>query len=63
MEEYKLHAVQRKIRRLSENDGSFSEALETMCDNYCKYPAIYNEEAEGVQLTESEYCKNCPLGG
>ncbi len=63
MEEYRLHAVQRKIRRISENDGSFCQALETMCDKYCKYPDIYDEEKEGVSLSESDYCKNCTIGG
>ena len=32
-----------------------------MCNNYCKYPDIYDEQKEGVELCESEICANCPL--
>ena len=32
-----------------------------ICDNYCKYPLIWNEEKEGIQLSESEICSHCPL--
>lgn len=35
--------------------------VEDMCHNYCKYPDNYDEEAEGVELSESEICANCPL--
>ena len=63
MHEYKLHAIQRKIRRLSENDGAIMQAMEMFCDRYCKYPQIYDEETEGIPLAESEYCRNCPFGG
>lgn len=34
--------------------------IENICNNYCKYPLIWNEVA-GVQLAESEICANCPL--
>lgn len=32
-----------------------------MCDLYCKYPQIWDEEKEGKELCESEICANCPL--
>lgn len=32
-----------------------------ICDQYCKYPFIWDEEKEGVCLAESDICKNCPL--
>lgn len=32
-----------------------------ICNNYCKYPGIYDEQKEGVELCESEICANCPL--
>ena len=32
-----------------------------MCDEYCKWPEKWNEEAEGMPLSESEHCQNCPL--
>lgn len=38
-----------------------SEIADEICDKYCKYPDTWDEEAEGVQLCESEICQNCPL--
>lgn len=35
--------------------------VEDMCNNYCKYPTIWDEEKEGCQLCESDVCRNCPL--
>ena len=32
-----------------------------ICNHYCKYPDIWDEEAEGRELCESEVCTNCPL--
>ena len=32
-----------------------------ICNHYCKYPDIWDEEAEGCELCESEVCTNCPL--
>ena len=37
------------------------EIADEICTNYCKYPDIWDEEAEGVELCESDICKNCPL--
>ena len=37
------------------------EIAETMCNEYCKYPHIWDEEKEGIELAESEICANCPL--
>lgn len=37
------------------------EVITKMCDDYCKYPLIYDEAEEVVPLEESEYCKQCPL--
>ena len=31
-----------------------------MCDKYCKYPNIWDEEKEG-QLYDSDICNNCPM--
>lgn len=33
-----------------------------ICNNYCKYPHIFDEESEGCELCESDICTNCPLG-
>lgn len=32
-----------------------------ICDNYCKYPLIWDEEKEGRELYTSDICANCPL--
>lgn len=37
------------------------EVVEEMCQKYCKYPEQWDEEAEGVELSESDICVNCPL--
>ena len=33
-----------------------------MCNDYCKYPHIWDEEKEGCELIDSDICLNCPLG-
>jgi len=38
-----------------------NETTEDICNNYCKYPSIWDEEKEGVELCESKICLNCPL--
>lgn len=37
------------------------DIVEDVCQNYCKYPDNWDEESEGVELSESDICKNCPL--
>ena len=37
------------------------EVIETICSKYCKYPDLWDEEAEGIELCESDICVNCPL--
>ena len=38
------------------------EVIEEMCDKYCKYPGEYDPaEHDGVELFDSDICKNCPL--
>lgn len=37
------------------------EVAEDICQNYCKYPEQWDEQAEGIELCESDHCKNCPL--
>ena len=39
----------------------FEEVKKDICDNYCKYPDIWDEEKEEKPLYESEHCENCPL--
>ena len=38
------------------------EAMENFCDHYCKYPDTWDEEKEGVPLSDSDICEKCPLG-
>lgn len=38
----------------------FEEIAEKICDKYCRYPEIWDEESDG-ELSESEVCRNCPL--
>ena len=37
------------------------EIVEEMCNHYCKWPGLWNTEKEGMELCESEHCKECPL--
>lgn len=37
------------------------EVVEKMCSEYCKWPDLWDEEAEGMELVESGICNNCPL--
>ena len=32
-----------------------------ICNNYCKYPDQWDEDKEGMDISESEYCQKCPL--
>ena len=38
----------------------FEYMAATICDKYCRYPLIWNEEAFGP-LAESKKCAECPL--
>lgn len=38
------------------------EVAEELCNHYCKWPEQYDpEEHDGVELAESDICKNCPI--
>ena len=37
------------------------EIASDFCAHYCKYPDIWDEEAEGCELCESEICAECPI--
>lgn len=41
--------------------SELNEDVEEMCNKYCKYPEIWDEDKEGVELADSDICKNCPL--
>lgn len=38
------------------------DITEEICNKYCKYPDIWDEEKEGCELCDSDICANCPLG-
>ena len=38
------------------------EIAEDFCNNYCRHPDTWDEEAEGYELSESEICASCPIG-
>lgn len=42
-------------------DDTLEEVKKKICDNYCKYPAIWDAEKEGCELWESRICGECPL--
>lgn len=41
--------------------AQIEEIKDDICNDYCKYPDIYDEEKEGCDLSESDHCQNCPL--
>lgn len=42
--------------------AAMEEVASNICDHYCKYPLVWNEEMLGP-ICDSEVCKNCPLNG
>ena len=47
-----------KIKTIAQQ---LEEVVEEMCDKYCKWPEMWDEEMEGCELSESSICQNCPL--
>ena len=43
------------------SQATIDEVTADICDHYCKYPGTWDAESKGVELYESEVCKNCPL--
>ena len=37
------------------------QALSSICDKYCKYPLIWDEDRMKNELSESEICRFCPM--
>lgn len=42
-------------------DNEIESVAKEICDEYCKWPLLWDEEAEGEALETSHICKNCPL--
>lgn len=43
------------------NKAIAEEVTTDICNHYCKYPLIWDEDAEEVEVSESDICKNCPM--
>ena len=41
--------------------AQLQEIAEAICNDYCRYPREWDEDAEGVELCASEVCAACPL--
>ena len=57
-------ALQMARNALAERDRKLEhieDVAKDMCEHYCKYPDTFDSELEGIDLSESEYCTNCPL--
>ena len=37
------------------------EVADEICRKYCKYPDSWDAEEEGMELCDSDICRNCPL--
>lgn len=46
---------------MNDTEDKVGQIIAKMCENYCKYPLIWDEEKEGVELSESDICFNCSL--
>ena len=48
-----------------EEHMSITEQIESVkediCNHYCKYPDTWDEEKEGIELCDSDICRDCPL--
>lgn len=53
------------MRKNNKQDMTIREQIQAVadeiCSTRCKYPDQWDEEKEGIELCDSEYCKNCPL--
>ena len=51
--------------RLKPDDVRIVEQLEQIADDfrnhYCKWPDQWDEEKEGMELSESDICDKCPM--
>ena len=42
-------------------DNEIESVEKEICDEYCKWPLLWDEEAEGETLETSHICQNCPF--
>lgn len=48
------------VSKLSDQLDETEIVKEDYCNNYCKYPMLWSTKEAGMELCESDYCKNCP---
>ena len=59
---YIVFEVDLKKLTLTElTQGELTKIAEGFCDNYCKYPMIWDAEKESMELMDSDICANCPM--
>ena len=51
--------AKKSLRELTEE--YIEDVCQEICETRCKYPDIWDEEKEGMELCESDICKFCPL--
>ncbi len=51
--------AKKSLRELTEE--YIEDVCQEICESYCKYPEQWDEEKEGMELSESDICSNCPL--
>lgn len=54
-----------RTEKSSEETKSIAQELEQIandiCMHYCRWPELWDEEAKGCELSESDICAKCPL--
>ena len=51
-----------EIRKMRITTSDINDLVkDEICEHYCKYPDSWDEEKEGMELSESVICKKCPL--
>lgn len=41
--------------------AEIEEVKEIMCDEYCRWPREYDEVEEGIPLSSTAICTQCPM--
>lgn len=56
-----LRSARNALKRQDARFEKVEDIAKEMCEHYCKYSGTWDTEAEGMDLSESEHCDNCPL--
>ena len=49
------------LRYMREHENKREVLKNRFCNDYCRYPREWDEDAEGTELSESDICANCPM--